>query len=315
MKSKKTNLPAKTHTRGPGSVDPTRSPWIVRGALLALVVVASIPLVWLGLRGGDSPARPTQGLPRTSDYHSLLVSPTDPNTLLLGTHQGLYRSIDGGASWRFDVLSGRDAMNLARPSAETMWAAGHLVLAKSVDAGSTWKDVEPNGLPSLDVHGFAVDPRDPDTLYAAIAGKGLFRSTDGGDSFSLASDVVGPGVMALAVLADGTILAGDMQREVLASSADGGLSWKRLVRGQIMGLAVNPERPREILASGAGVLRSSDGGKSWEKALSLPAGGGPVAWSASDPARAYVVGFDRSLHRTDDGGATWTVVVPGETSG
>jgi len=35
-------------------------------------------------------------IPKASDYHSLLVLPSDPNTLLLGTHTGLYRSTDGG---------------------------------------------------------------------------------------------------------------------------------------------------------------------------------------------------------------------------
>jgi photosystem II stability/assembly factor-like uncharacterized protein len=74
-----------------------------------------------------------------------------------------------------------------------------------------------------------------------------------------------------------------------------------------MGLAVNPSRPRLVLASGPGVLRSTDGGRTWKQAMSPEAGTGPVAWSRGDPRIAYVVGLDRSLWRSDDFGATWTV--------
>lgn len=298
--------------RPPQRARSPRRPWWVWpvGAVIALAVAGVLAAALQP--GGDSGSVPDEGLPRTPDYHSLLVAPSDARTLLLGTHDGLFRSADGGRTWAKDALDGRDAMNLARPGRRVVWAAGHLVLARSADGGATWEDVRPSGLPSLDVHGFAVDPRDAQRLYAAVAGEGLFRSTDGGSSFELRSRDVGPGVMALAVLPGGRILAGDMQRSLLASSSDGGASWKGVVRASVMGLAVNPTRPRIVLASGPGVLRSTDGGRAWAQALELEAGSGPVAWSASEPDVAYVVGLDRSLWRSDDAGATWSKVVPGE---
>src|SRR5207237_2967038 len=130
----------------------------------------------------------------------------------------LYLATDGGRHWRADKLQGIDAMILARAGGATIWVAGHNVFKKSTDGGATWSDVRPNGLPSLDIHGFAVDPRNPNTLYAAVAGHALYRSRDGGRSFSLASNQVGGNVMALAVLRDGRILAGDMQQGLLESS-------------------------------------------------------------------------------------------------
>jgi photosystem II stability/assembly factor-like uncharacterized protein len=75
-----------------------------------------------------------------------------------------------------------------------------------------------------------------------------------------------------------------------------------------MGLAVNPDDPAVVLAAGEGVLRSTDGGASWEQVLQLSQGGGPVAWSASEPDVGYVVGFDRLLYRTGDRGASWQPV-------
>jgi len=198
-------------------------------------------------------------------------------------------------------------MNLARGRGGVVWAAGHNVLARSLDGGSTWEDVRPSGLEGLDVHGFAVDPHNRDTLYAAIAGQGLFRSSDGGQSFSLVSRDVGPGVMALAVTPDGRLLAGEMQQGLMIS-ADGGRSWQLGLEASLMGLALNPDDPERVLATGPGVLISTDGGDNWRQGLELDYGAGPVAWSPSDPNVAYTVGFDRTLYRTKDGGETWQPV-------
>jgi photosystem II stability/assembly factor-like uncharacterized protein len=256
--------------------------------------------------GSEGPAAASGGLPNTADYHSLLVAPSDPAHILLGTHAGLYESIDGGLNWERVALEGQDAMNLARSEGETVWTAGHNVLAKSADGGATWSDVRPDGLPSLDVHGFAVDPRDG-TLWAAVAGEGLYRSTDGGESFAFVSGEVGANVMALAVTPDGRLLAGDMQQGLLASE-NAGRDWRVVEPAAVMGLAINPDDPAVIIGAGEGILRSSDGGATWEQILPLAKGAGPVAWSASDPDVAYVVGFDRTLYRTQDRGGSWQPV-------
>jgi photosystem II stability/assembly factor-like uncharacterized protein len=279
-------------------------PWAV--AVAAAVAIVGIATVVRTQQGGDV-GEVAAGLPDTPDYHSLLVAPDDAQRLVLGTHAGLFASSDGGRSWKRSTLSGQDAMNLAPAGEGVVWAGGHDVLAKSADGGLTWESASPSGLPGRDVHGFAVDPRDPRTLYAAIAGQGLFRSKDGGASFSLVSRQVGPGVMALAVTPDGRILAGDMQQGLLVSS-DSGQTWKLMLEASLMGLAVNPANPQRIVATGPGILGSDDGGRTWSQAMPLEQGAGPVAWATSDPDIGYVVGFDQTLYRTDDGGQTWQPV-------
>lgn len=281
--------------------------WLA-AAVAAVVIVAAVAVVATQHGGGGAAA--SAGLPDTPDYHSLLVNPASPRKLVLGTHVGLYVSSDGGRNWRFDALSGDDAMNLARPGGDTIWLSGHEVFKKSGDGGATWSDVRPAGLPSLDIHGFAVDPRNPRLLYAAVAGQGLYRSRDGGHSFALASDQVGGNVMALAVLPDGRILAGDMQQGLLESS-DGGARWKQTLQAQLMGLAVNPSEPKRLLAAGAGIALSTDGGHSWRSVLDVPDGVGPIAWSKSKPNLAYAVAFDRTLYRSGDGGESWQPVEGG----
>jgi photosystem II stability/assembly factor-like uncharacterized protein len=294
---------------------PASRPWLwALGGAAVVIAIAAVVGVALTRSDGDARA-PTsneaselpRGLPETPDYHSLSVSPSNPNRLLLGTHDGLYSSADGGQTWQAEGLDGQDAMNLARVGKQTLWTAGHNVFAKSTDGGKTWVNVSPTGLPSLDLHGFAVDPRDPNRLYAAVAGQGLFRSDDGGRRFGPVSARVGGAVMALVVTPSGAILAGDMQQGLLVSR-DGGMTWRRVLRAPLMGLAVNPRDPRRVLAAGEGILLSTNGGRTWRQRLQLPDGAGPVAWSKSNPRVAYVVSFDRTLYRSSDSGKTWSAV-------
>lgn len=147
----------------------------------------------------------------------------------------------------------------------------------------------------------------PENLYAALAGTGLYRSIDGGSSFDLVSTDVGPAVMALAVMPDGRIFAGDMQQGLMVSS-DGGKTWTRRLRARLMGLAVNPADPKRILATGPGLLLSTNGGGKWRRVLDIPDGAGPVAWSRSNPRIAYAVGFDRTLYRSSNLGKNWSDV-------
>jgi photosystem II stability/assembly factor-like uncharacterized protein len=281
-----------------------------RIAWIGVVALAALGAFWVAKKQAEGPneavAPPPAGLPNTPDYHSLLVDATDPDRVLLGTHVGVYETMDGGRRWTFAGLEGDDAMNLVRTADGTLWLAGHSVLKKSPDGGAVWEDVPPDGLPGLDVHGFAVDPADDQVIYAAIAGEGLYRSGDGGVSFEEVSKGVGPAVYGLAVTPDGRVLAAE-QRGVFASE-DGGTTWQILLEESVVGLAVRPGDEQTILAVGNGIFRTGDGGRTWRKVQEISEGAWPVAWAPSDPERAYVVGFDRKLYRTDDAGASWQVV-------
>jgi len=272
---------------------------------LAVAIAVGVAVGFAVPRGNSATA--STGLPNTSDYHSLLVNPRNSQSLILGTHDGLYVSLDGGRHWRRGGLRNSDAMNLARPVAQTLWLAGHNVFKKSTDGGATWADVRPNGLPGLDLHGFAIAPGHPRVLYAAVAGEGLYRSRDGGRSFKLVSKTIGGNVMALAILPNGHILAGDMRRGLLRSS-DEGRAWRQVFAAQILGLAVNPGNASRVLATGGGIAVSANGGHTWRIVLNMEKGAGPVAWSTSNPKLAYVVGFDRKLYLSRDRGESWRAV-------
>src|SRR5262249_34986552 len=63
--------------------------------------------------------------------------------------------------------------------------------------------------------------------------------------------------------------------------------------------------PSHVVMTSVGILKSTDGGKTWHLALKSRTMFGPVAWAASASQIAYAVGFDRSFWRSSDGGNTW----------
>lgn len=256
--------------------------------MVAMAAVAALPA-----------AAASQGLPRASDYHSLLVLPGNAAVLLLGTHDGLFRSDDGGTSWKRYGLPGQDVMNLVRVD-RTIFMGGHEVFGSSGDGGRSWRTWRPRGLPSLDVHGLAADPRNGD-LYAQIMGKGLFRSTDAGRSFKLFSADVNGMMMPIAITPKGTFVLGDMERGVFVSKD--GRRWFNTAKGMVMGLAANAAGTR-IIATTSGIVVSTDG-TDWKTAMRSKVAFGPVAWSPSKPSEAYAVATDRSLWASEDSGKTW----------
>jgi photosystem II stability/assembly factor-like uncharacterized protein len=103
--------------------------------------------------------------------------------------------------------------------------AGHEVFTASRDGGATWSSI-PADLPSLDIHGFTREPADPTRMWAYLATRGLWESTDFGAHWTeVRSDNV---IFPLAVRdATGTKLLG-VDTTGLVASLDGGRTWTTL---------------------------------------------------------------------------------------
>jgi photosystem II stability/assembly factor-like uncharacterized protein len=241
--------------------------------------------------------------------HSLWVDPQDPDRLLVGVHGGLYRSSDGGRSWTLAALDGDDAMNVVGAAdAGPLWVAGHDVLERSEDRGRRFDPVRPAGLPGLDLHGYAVRDGRPQEIYAAVAGEGLFRSTDGGQSFAVASRAFGPSVFGMAIRGDGRIFAADPSQGLLVSE-DGGRSFDLPIRGEgFVSVAIEQGRPGLVLVGGGpGVYLSRDGGRSYAKSP-VDHAVAAVATAPSDRRRVYAVGTDGLVFVSRDRAQTWSTV-------
>lgn len=289
-------------------------PWRWLALLVAVAVtgVAVLLMLWPGRLDGRGHAI---AVLTTSDFHALAFSPTDPNVVFFGHHNGVMRSDDGGRTWRPLVQRPNfDAMGLAvsRSDPRQIYLAGHDVFQVSRDGGASWQPLSHN-LPGTDIHGFAMRPDNPSHLYAFVVGHGLFTSVDGGRSWSKLSDRLPGDVMALAV-AGGTpeiLYAGGMRSGVLRST-DGGRSWEPLPgspRG-VMALVVDPAAPQTVYAGAdGGLYKSTDGGGTWRKLPFPGANAVALAVSPGNPQVILAVEFVRSgegrVYRSEDGGVTW----------
>jgi len=266
-------------------------------------------------------------------YWTMVVSTSDPNVLVLGTSSGLYRSSDGGKTWQPTGPKGVDTTSLAqtgrlifmggvrgasptgpvvRKGAVRTASDGAAVLEASSDDGQTWKVLHPRGLPNAAVQALAVDPTNGSTLYGLLTTGGLYRSTDDGSTFQLASSKFGIPPWALAITKDSHFVGGDM--DIGPHISANGKAWQKTAyidaRGghMVMEYAVKPSAPARILMTSVGIEMSTDSGKTWHPALKSTVMFGPVAWAPSKPEVAYVVGFDSSVWRSDDDGKSWTKV-------
>jgi len=119
----------------------------------------------------------------------------------------------------------------------------------------------------------AIDPLNPTTLYAGTYGGGVFKSTDGGVSWSASGPTnIYTSVTALAIdaVTPTTLYAGSIYSPGVFKSTDGGASWNatELARG-VLSLAIDPLTPTTLYAGddASGVFKSMDGGANWSSAL------------------------------------------------
>lgn len=132
------------------------------------------------------------------DIRCVTVSPHDPKVVYAGSHVGLHKSVDGGATFTF-VLSPFDnrqiwSVAVHPDDPDTIYVGiapfdSRRPLWRSRDGGASWQalglDIDPfnpvNG--AIHVTAIAFVPGAPDTMYATIEIGGLWRSTDGGDNW------------------------------------------------------------------------------------------------------------------------------------
>lgn len=151
-----------------------------------------------GVRKG---AAPTVGSPGTQPHArpawisstagTVAVDPHGSATLDGSTNGALLRSTDGGSSWKWIFLRkvgavlGVLAIDPSDP--QTLYASigdassrlRPAQLAKSIDGGKHWRSLK-SGTHTIDATAVAIEPRDPNTMYAATRFQGVLRTTDGG---------------------------------------------------------------------------------------------------------------------------------------
>ena len=225
--------------------------------------------------------------PTGGDVRALVIDPSDRQRLYFGTLDGqIYISTDGGRQWRMLFNFNRpklfvDHIEVDPRDARTIYVAGHRHkdpggFFKTTDGGATWR--ESPELKTEAIHSLTQAEAAPDILIAGT-NRGLYRSTDAGDSWTQLSTAATPGLINVESLAvdprsSDVIYAGTWYLPY--KSTDGGRTWKSIKTGMIddsdvFAIDIDPRDPDHVIASAcSGIYDSRNRGEQWRKVQGIP---------------------------------------------
>tara|TARA_R110002020_G_scaffold122487_6_gene277929 strand:- start:53676 stop:56804 length:3129 start_codon:yes stop_codon:yes gene_type:complete len=315
--------------------------------------------LWKTANGGQQWDNISDGFFGMGSVGAVSVAASDPNIVYCGMGEhaprgvmtsygdGVYKSLDAGRTWKKMGLEGtqhisRIVIHPKDPNILLVAAQGALYgpnkdrgIYKSVDGGETWKNVlfvnELTGCAEL-----SMDPNFPEILYAAMwehqrlpnkvisggEGSGLYKSTDGGNSWfkihkGLPTEL---GKMAISVSPANSnkvyaVVESDSNKEQggLFVSENAGSSWERISGDHRLvqrawyytEVFADPLDENTVYVLSAPALRSIDGGSTWET-LSGTHGDYHDLWINPSNSKNMVIADDGGAAITFDYGKTWS---------
>jgi photosystem II stability/assembly factor-like uncharacterized protein len=320
--------------------------------------------VWKTANGGSSWTNITDGKSNISSVGAIEIAPSDPNVIYVGGGEadlredwtygdGMYRSTDAGRTWTHLGLD--DARQIARivvdprdPDRVFVAAMGHASgpnptrgVYRSNDGGKTWQRVLFVG-DSTGAIDLSMDPSNPRIIYAAmwrmqrtpwgfIAGaarSGLWKTTDGGDTWKELT--LNPGMPMNPVGRMGISVSPANPRRIYATiecppedstggifrSDDAGATWERtsgdqkwMVRPWYYSVVTaDPVDANTMYVMHLSTWRSTDGGRTFSR-IRLPHGDTHALWVDPKDPKRMISGNDGGATISFDGGEVWSSIM------
>ena len=288
---------------------------------------------------------------------AIAVSETNPDIVYVGTGEypirgnvshgdGMYKSEDGGKSWTYIGLAptrqiARVRIHPKNPDVVYVGAAGHTFgpnpdrgVYRTTDGGKNWKKIlfrnDSTGISDL-----VMDPNDPKVLYAAFwqagrkpwmlssggAGSGIFKSTDGGDSWKeltknagLPKSTIGNiGLTVSAAMPTRVWAIVEADEGGVFRSDDGGatwtrMNWERKLRQRAWyysRIFADPKDSNTVYVLNTSIWKSKDGGRTFARVRD-PHGDNHDLWIASDNPQRMLIANDGGGNVSVNGGRTWS---------
>ncbi len=311
--------------------------------------------VWKTLNNGVT-WEPIFDSQETSTIGDIAVAPSNPDTVWAGTGEannrqssswgnGVYKSEDGGKTWKNMGLVnthhiGRIVIHPTNSEIVYVAALGHLWgpnkergLFKTIDGGKTWtntKFIDDNtGFGDV-----AMDPENPDTLYAAAYQRrrrgwgfsgggpesGLYKTTNGGETWIRLTKGLPEGITGRIGLdiyrKNSSIVYAVIEHKQggVFRSDDKGFSWKNMSRTNprpmyYSQIRIDPNNDQRIWVLGARMYMSEDGGKKFSTGYVTRIHGDHHAmWIDPNDSGHMIVGSDGGIYFSYDRGKTWEFV-------
>nr|AIF15964.1 hypothetical protein [uncultured marine thaumarchaeote KM3_72_A09] len=148
--------------------------------------------IWKSEDGGEFWHRADTGMENDASVSGILIHPTNGNLLLTGTSNGIYRSVDGAASWELVHEEWISDMEYDPTQANVVYSGGPKGVFVSTNFGESWKNISNNlpvgGDPYPDWSGYGQKPNgevnavavnsDGKVVYVDVSGFGLFVAVD-----------------------------------------------------------------------------------------------------------------------------------------
>jgi photosystem II stability/assembly factor-like uncharacterized protein len=253
---------------------------------------------------------------------SLTRSDSNPDIMVAGTLQGVFRTNDNGARW--SQISPADSTEIHEVQSvaidpknpQVIYAGTWHLPWKTVDGGAHWENIKQGIIEDSDVFSIIVDPIQPQTVYASAC-SGIYKSVDAGKLFKKVQGIPSAARRTRKLEQDpehlATVYAGTT--EGLYRTLDGGQAWGRVTPDDVIvnDVYVDPHNSGHILLATdhGGVLRSEDFAASFHESNAGFSARQVVAYAAdpSHPAVVYagVVNDkeDGGVFQSIDGGAHW----------